>query len=87
MADISTYLKAINDAIYGEEVRSSIHDAINIINEVAQGAKDSATASATAAASNYATAQYAFVEDSPEYDSITLKSSSTSYTAMVYGII
>ena len=33
MADISSYLAAILDAIYGEEVRGSIHDAIQAIND------------------------------------------------------
>ena len=36
MADISTYLQAIMDAVYGEDVRSSIHDAIDIINKVGE---------------------------------------------------
>lgn len=36
MADISTYLQAIMDAVYGEDVRSSIHDAIEIINDVGE---------------------------------------------------
>ena len=36
MADISTYLQAIMDAVYGEDVRSSIHDAIELINEVGE---------------------------------------------------
>lgn len=36
MADISTYLQAIMEAVYGEEVRGSIHDAIEIINDVAE---------------------------------------------------
>ena len=33
MADISRYLNAILAAVYGEEVRGSIHDAINVIND------------------------------------------------------
>ena len=37
MADISQELQAIMDAIYGEDVRGSIHDAIDLINKV--GAK------------------------------------------------
>ncbi len=36
MADISTELQAIMDAIYGEDVRGSIHDAIEKINEVSE---------------------------------------------------
>ena len=33
MADISRYLNAILAAVYGEEVRGSIHDAIKVIND------------------------------------------------------
>ena len=36
MADISRFLQAILDAVYGEEVRGSIHDAIEIINDVSE---------------------------------------------------
>lgn len=36
MADISTYLAAIMSAIYGEDVRGSIHDAIEKINDVSE---------------------------------------------------
>ena len=36
MADISSYLAAIMSAIYGEDVRGSIHDAIEIINDVSE---------------------------------------------------
>lgn len=53
MADISSYLQKILDAIYGEEVRGSIHDALAAMNvesnkamEFASTAKDSAQASA-----------------------------------------
>lgn len=49
MADISTYLQKILDAVYGEEVRSSIYDALAAMNkesssamEYASTAKDSA---------------------------------------------
>ncbi len=56
MAGISTYLQKILDAVYGEEVRGSIHDALEAMNkesssamDYAYKAKDSATASATAA--------------------------------------
>ena len=33
MANINQYLQAIMDAIYGEDVRGSIHDAIDLINK------------------------------------------------------
>lgn len=36
MADISSYLEAILEAVYGEDVRGSIHDAIDIINQVGE---------------------------------------------------
>lgn len=36
MANISAYLAAIMAAVYGQDVRSSIHDAIEIINEVSE---------------------------------------------------
>ena len=36
MADISQYLQDILDAVYGEEVRGSIHDAIELINDVSE---------------------------------------------------
>lgn len=59
MADISKYLEDIKKAIYGEEVRGSIHDAIEAMNteaasamEFAAGAKDSAKASAAEAKSS-----------------------------------
>lgn len=59
MADISQHLKAIQTAKYGEEVRGSIHDALEAMNEesssakeVAETAQDSAKASATAAANS-----------------------------------
>ena len=63
MADISSYLKKILEAIYGEEVRGSIHDALAAMNkesssamEFAATAKDSATASAEKAKTEAATA-------------------------------
>lgn len=63
MASINTYLAQIMSAIYGEEVRSSIHDAISAINSEseqaisdASQAKDSAAASATASASSASSA-------------------------------
>lgn len=36
MADISQYLANIMSAVYGEDVRGSIHDAIDIINQVSE---------------------------------------------------
>ena len=36
MANISSYLAAILSAVYGEDVRGSIHDAIEIINDVSE---------------------------------------------------
>lgn len=57
MANISSYLQKIMSAIYGEEVRGSIHDALAAMNtessnamEYAKTAKDSAAASASTAA-------------------------------------
>lgn len=57
MANIASYLEKIKAAIYGEEVRGSIHDAIQAMNaesssamEFASTAKDSAQASASTAA-------------------------------------
>lgn len=53
MADISQYLQDILDAVYGEQVRGSIHDAIEIINDVSEvvltlgTAVDSPTSSST----------------------------------------
>ena len=56
MADISSYLQKILDAIYGEEVRGSIHDALAAMNvesnnamTFAATAQDSARASAALA--------------------------------------
>ena len=63
MADISSFLKKILEAIYGEEVRGSIHDALAAMNkesssamEFAATAKDSAAASAEKAKTEAATA-------------------------------
>jgi len=36
MANINAYLEAIMEAVYGEDVRGSIHDAIEIINDVSE---------------------------------------------------
>ena len=44
MADISRYLQAIMAAIYGRDVRSSIHDAIDIINKVSEKTLNAGTA-------------------------------------------
>lgn len=52
MADISSYLKKILEAIYGEEVRGSIHDALAAMNEESSSAMEfAATAKDSAAAS------------------------------------
>lgn len=63
MASISTYLQKILDAVYGEEVRSSIHDALAAMNEESSNAmeyavtaKDSAAASASSARDSAETA-------------------------------
>ena len=46
MSNIQGYLQNIMQAVYGKDVRQSIHDAIEMIDSVADTAKDSATASA-----------------------------------------
>lgn len=46
MSNIQGYLQNIMQAVYGKDVRQSIHDAIETIDSVADTAKDSATASA-----------------------------------------
>lgn len=63
MADIGVCLQKILDAIYGEEVRGSIHDALKAMNaesskamEYASTAKDSAQASAAEAKASVSTA-------------------------------
>lgn len=63
MANISTYLTRIKTAIYGEEVRGSIHDAIEAMNaesssamEFAAAAKDSAQSAAASAQTSASTA-------------------------------
>ena len=59
--DITPYLEAIENAVYGEEVRGSIHDAIEAVNDYADefytDAKEQAQAAANSAssASGYAT--------------------------------
>ena len=64
MANISTYLQKILEAVYGEEVRGSIHDALAAMNvessdamRFAATAKDSAAASALDAKASAATAE------------------------------
>lgn len=44
MADISQYLQDILDAVFGEQVRGSIHDAIEIINDVSEVVLSTGTA-------------------------------------------
>lgn len=44
MANISSYLAAIMSAVYGEDVRGSIHDAIDIINQVGEVVLNTGTA-------------------------------------------
>ena len=63
LANISTLLQKILDAVYGEEVRSSIHDALAAMNtessnamQYASTARDSAQASASAAQVSASTA-------------------------------
>lgn len=51
MADISTYLQAIMDAVYGEDVRGSIHDAIELINLVGEKTLTLGTAVTSASSS------------------------------------
>lgn len=64
MANISTFLQKIMEAVYGEEVRGSIHDALAAMNtessdamRFAATAKDSAAASAMNAKASAATAE------------------------------
>lgn len=52
MADISRYLADILAAVYGEEVRGSIHDAIEIINDVSEVVLTTGTAVTSAASSS-----------------------------------
>ena len=52
MADISRYLQDILDAVYGEEVRGSIHDAIEIINDVSEVVLTTGTAVSSASSSS-----------------------------------
>lgn len=52
MADISQYLQDILDAVYGEQVRGSIHDAIEIINDVSEVVISAGTAVTSASSSS-----------------------------------
>lgn len=52
MADISVYLQAIMDAVFGEQVRGSIHDAIEIINDAMEVSIDAGTAVSSASSSS-----------------------------------
>lgn len=52
MADISQYLQDILDAVYGEQVRGSIHDAIEIINDVSEVVISAGTAVSSATSSS-----------------------------------
>lgn len=52
MADISQYLQAIMTAVYGEDVRGSIHDAIEIINDVSEVVLTLGTAVTSASSSS-----------------------------------
>lgn len=52
MANISTYLQNIVNAVYGEDVRWSIHDAIDIINKASEVCIDAGTAVTTSTSSS-----------------------------------
>ena len=52
MADISQYLQDILDAVYGEDVRNSIHDAFEIINDVSEVILTTGTAVTSASSSS-----------------------------------
>lgn len=52
MANISSYLAAILSAVYGEDVRGSIHDAIEIINDVSEVVLTTGTAVTSATSSS-----------------------------------
>lgn len=52
MADISSYLAAILAAVYGEQVRGSIHDAIEIINDAMEVSISAGTAISSASSSS-----------------------------------
>ena len=52
MADISQYLQDILDAVYGEEVRGSIHDALEVMNEATEVCIGAGTAVTNASSSS-----------------------------------
>lgn len=52
MADISQYLQDILDAVYGEQVRGSIHDAIEVINEASEVCISAGTAVSSSSSSS-----------------------------------
>lgn len=52
MANISAYLAAIMAAVYGQDVRSSIHDAIKLINDVSEVVLTTGTAVTSATSSS-----------------------------------
>ena len=52
MANINTYLQAILSAVYGEDVRGSIHDAIALINDVSEVVLSTGTAVTSATSSS-----------------------------------
>lgn len=56
MAAIDEYLQQIMDAVYGEEVRGSIHDAIAAMNVESTAAEAAATSSQTSAAASASSA-------------------------------
>lgn len=59
MASVSTYLTQILKAVYGEEVRGSIHDAIDAINKESEAAKSASTNAEKLVASAQAAAESA----------------------------
>lgn len=52
MANIAQYLQDILDAVYGEQVRGSIHDAIDIINQASEVCISAGTAVSTSSSSS-----------------------------------
>ena len=59
MASIAQYLQAIMNAVYGEEVRGSIHDAIDAINTESTGSRTIANTANTNASNAVSTANTA----------------------------
>lgn len=57
MANISVYLAKIKSAIYGEEVRGSIHDAIEAMNDESSEAKEAAITAKNSAANSASAAK------------------------------